>query len=60
MLKLARRQALLQQLRSYAAQADAVATAGESPFLRFGNPLPSVYNMSQSLAQLPDTKVGDL
>lgn len=47
---------LLQQLRGYAS-ADAIAAAEQSPFLRFGNPLPQVFNMSQALAQLPETQV---
>ncbi len=51
---------LWQQLRGYAAQADAVAAAEESPFLRFGNPFPQVYNMSQALAQLPETQVSPI
>ena len=50
---------LLQQLRGYAS-ADAIAAAEQSPFLRFGNPLPQVFNMSQALAQLPETQVGSI
>lgn len=55
--QLAKRHGLsaVQQLRGYAAEA---ALATESPFLRFGSPLPSVLNMSGLVAQLPETQVG--
>ncbi|PSC75779.1 putative mitochondrial-processing peptidase subunit beta [Micractinium conductrix] len=47
--------AQLAQTRGYAAEA-AVAEA-ESPFMRFGSPFAPALNMSDALAQLPETKV---
>lgn len=45
-----------QQLRGYAAEP---ALTGEtSPFLRFGSPFAQQLDLSQAVAQLPETKVG--
>ena len=60
MLRLARRNGQLAQqlslLRGYAAQAE--LAVADSPFLRFGNPVPEQLNMTSALAQLPEAKVG--
>ena len=60
MLRLARRNGPLAQqlsrLRGYAAQAE--LAVADSPFLRFGNPVPEQLNMTSALAQLPEAKVG--
>lgn len=46
-----------QQLRGYAAEP---ALTGEaSPFLRFGSPFAQQLDLSQAVAQLPETKVSN-
>lgn len=53
-----KRGALQHAARAFSAQAAELAT--ESPFLRFGSPIPQVWNLSGALAQLPETQVGGL
>jgi len=50
---------MAQQLRGFAAQAE-VVSAEHSPFLRFGSPFPAQMDLNPAVAQLPETKVGNL
>lgn len=44
-------------MASAAAAVDAVVDKANSPFLRFGNPVPTDVGMNQFLPLLPETKV---
>jgi hypothetical protein len=50
---------MAQQLRGFAAQAE-IVSAEQSPFLRFGSPFPAAMDLNPAVAQLPETKVGEL
>lgn len=55
--KIARRaKQIIQYGRGFAAQAE-IVPADQSPFLRFGSPIPAHMNLNPALAQLPETKV---